>query len=350
MKTYEEVRKAAAERLEKCRACPVCDTSVCAGQVPGTGGKGTGSTSVRNCRFWSRGVLFNQNVLVDEKYAGEPFVPDTSCEILGKKLSLPVIPAPVGLVSVNLGPLYDDVTYTEELLKGSEAAGTVAFTGGGLDRKAFTDPLSVIEKTGIKGIPTVKPLANDIVLEQLETVASLGVGIVAMDIDSAGLPHATLSETPMYMKCPSDIKLFCERAHSLGMKFIVKGIMTPESGYAAAEAGADAIVVSNHGGRVLDGGLSSGEVLQEISRAVKGRTEVLVDGGIRTGADVVKAMALGADGVLVGRPVSVAIYGGGAEGLELWFEKIKSEMKEVMKMTGCRSTEDICEKTVKVVF
>jgi 4-hydroxymandelate oxidase len=97
--------------------------------------------------------------------------------------------------------------------------------------------------------------------------------------------------------------------------FIVKGVMTVKGALKAKQAGAAAIVVSNHGGRVLDQCPATAEVLPEIAAALKGTgVKVLVDGGIRTGVDVFKALALGADGVLICRPFVTAVYGGGAEG------------------------------------
>jgi tryptophan synthase alpha subunit len=103
-------------------------------------------------------------------------------------------------------------------------------------------------------------------------------------------------------------------AQCAGKPFIIKGIMTARGAKKAMVAGASGIVVSNHGGRVLDNCPSTAEVLPEIVDAVGGRMTILVDGGIRSGMDVFKALALGADGVLIGRPFVTMVYGGGAEG------------------------------------
>jgi isopentenyl diphosphate isomerase/L-lactate dehydrogenase-like FMN-dependent dehydrogenase len=99
--------------------------------------------------------------------------------------------------------------------------------------------------------------------------------------------------------------------------------------------------VSNHGGRVQGGVPSTAEVLPSIVRQVKGQITILVDGGIRSGLDVFRALALGADGVLIGRPVLTAIYGAGEEGYRVYMDKIISELKGTMTMCGAASLKEI---------
>ena len=100
-------------------------------------------------------------------------------------------------------------------------------------------------------------------------------------------------------------------------------------------------MVSNHGGRVLDGTPSTAEVLPEIVKAVKGEMTILVDGGIRSGLDVFKALAMGADGVVIARPFVTAVYGGGTEGIAAYVDKLKTELCDVMAMCGAKSIADI---------
>jgi isopentenyl diphosphate isomerase/L-lactate dehydrogenase-like FMN-dependent dehydrogenase len=107
------------------------------------------------------------------------------------------------------------------------------------------------------------------------------------------------------------------------------------------EAGAAGIVVSNHGGRVLDHTPGTAEVLPEIVAAVKGRLRILVDGGIRSGVDVLKMLALGAEAVLVGRPITIASVGGGAEGVTLLLNQYADDLRTSMIYTGCKSLADI---------
>ena len=118
------------------------------------------------------------------------------------------------------------------------------------------------------------------------------------------------------------------------LPFVVKGIMTAEDAFAAVEAGVDAIVVSNHGGRVLDFCQASIEVLPEIVKAVGSKIEVLIDGGFRRGTDVLKALALGARGVLVGRPICWGLAAAGAEGVAAVLQILNSELIRSMMLTN----------------
>ena len=122
---------------------------------------------------------------------------------------------------------------------------------------------------------------------------------------------------------------------------LLKGIMTVKGARKALEAGAAGIVVSNHGGRVQDGVPATAEVLPGIAEAVKGQMAVLVDGGIRTGVDVCKALALGADACILARPYVTAVYGGGAEGVRVLTEKVKTELADTMTMCGVHSLAEI---------
>lgn len=130
--------------------------------------------------------------------------------------------------------------------------------------------------------------------------------------------------------------------------FIVKGIMTVKGAMKAKEAGASAIVVSNHGGRVLDQCPATAEVLSDIAAAVGSSMKILVDGGIRSGADVFKALALGADAVVIARPFVTAVYGGGEEGVLSYIEKIGSELEDTMKMCGVSSLHEISKDCVRI--
>ena len=111
-------------------------------------------------------------------------------------------------------------------------------------------------------------------------------------------------------------------------------------------AGAAGIIVSNHGGRVLDHTPATASVLPAIAEAVGDRMDILVDGGIRTGHDIFKALALGAKAVLIGRPFVTAVYGGAEEGVAAYAQKLKAELADCMQMTGCATLSDITKDTV----
>jgi L-lactate dehydrogenase (cytochrome) len=122
---------------------------------------------------------------------------------------------------------------------------------------------------------------------------------------------------------------------------IVKGILDPEDAQAALASGVDGIVVSNHGGRQLDGALSSARALPRIADAVAGRVPILVDGGVRSGLDVVRMLALGADFVLLGRAWAYALAGAGEAGVAHVLKLIEAEMRVAMALTGCRSLAEV---------
>lgn len=126
-----------------------------------------------------------------------------------------------------------------------------------------------------------------------------------------------------------------------GGKLIIKGILDEEDARAAADTGADAIIVSNHGGRQLDGALSSISMLPKIVEAVGDRIEVHVDGGIRSGQDVLKAVALGAKGTYIGRPFLYGLGAMGKEGVELALNIIRKEMDITMALCGKRDIQNV---------
>jgi 4-hydroxymandelate oxidase len=128
---------------------------------------------------------------------------------------------------------------------------------------------------------------------------------------------------------------------------VVKGVQRADDAVRSVEAGAAAVVVSNHGGRQLDDAPATADVLAEVVDALGGRAEVYVDGGIRRAADAAKALALGARGVLVGRPVLWSLAGGGADGvtrLLLWFE---AELRRVMALCGAPGVGDLDRSLVR---
>jgi len=122
---------------------------------------------------------------------------------------------------------------------------------------------------------------------------------------------------------------------------IIKGLLDPDDAREAADSGADGVVVSNHGGRQLDGALSTARALPRIAEAASGRTKILVDGGVRSGLDVVRMLALGADFVLIGRAWAYALAGCRGEGVAHILKLIDAEMRVAMALTGCRSIADI---------
>ncbi|MEJ0045833.1 MAG: L-lactate dehydrogenase [Rhodospirillales bacterium] len=130
-------------------------------------------------------------------------------------------------------------------------------------------------------------------------------------------------------------------------QLILKGILDAEDAVAAADAGADGIVVSNHGGRQLDGVISAARALPAIAEAVGDRLTVLADGGIRSGLDVVRMLALGARGVLLGRAWAFALAGNGGAGVAHMLALLRAEMSIAMALTGCVKIQDISRNSLQ---
>jgi isopentenyl diphosphate isomerase/L-lactate dehydrogenase-like FMN-dependent dehydrogenase len=130
------------------------------------------------------------------------------------------------------------------------------------------------------------------------------------------------------------------------LPILIKGILTAEDAELAIEHQADGIIVSNHGGRQLDGSIASIDALPEVLKAVAGRCEVYLDGGIRRGTDVLKALALGARAVLVGRPLLWGLVADGQEGAYNVLEILKSELELAMILSGCPTIESITRALV----
>ncbi|HEY3780856.1 MAG TPA: alpha-hydroxy acid oxidase [Fimbriimonadaceae bacterium] len=126
-----------------------------------------------------------------------------------------------------------------------------------------------------------------------------------------------------------------------GGKFVVKGVLHPDDARTLADMGVDAVSVSNHGGRQVDGAASTTAMLPSIVNAVNGRSQVFVDSGVRTGIDILKMLALGADACLIGRPIGYALGARGQEGVEMALCFLKGELDETMALCGITSVHDL---------
>jgi hypothetical protein len=329
---YQDILQNARGRVGPfCKACPVCNGVACKNTIPGPGAKGLGTGFIRNYQKWQE-LCVNMDTICENRPV------DTSFDFFGLKMDAPVFAAPVGAMRLHYGDLYDDLQYNGILVPACAEAGIAAFTGDGTDPAVMEGALRAIAAAGGRGVPTIKPWDRDTLFAKLDAALEAHPPAIAMDIDAAGLPFLQNMTPPAGRKTVAELREIVQHAR---VPFLVKGIMTVRGAEKALEAGASAIVVSNHGGRVLDQCPATAEVLPEIARAVGGQMRILVDGGIRTGMDVFKALALGADGVLIGRPFVTMIYGGGAEGVSVLTRKIIAELRDTMAMCGALTLRDI---------
>lgn len=333
---FQEVKKNAKGNIGTyCKVCPVCNGRACKNQIPGPGAKGVGDTAIRNYDKWQE-VRLNMDTICENTEV------DTGFEIFGEKFTYPIFAGPVGAVQLHYGDKFTDETYNEALLKGCQQAGIAAFTGDGTNPDVVKGAAKVLKN--VKGIPTIKPWNLDTIKEKFDLVREGNPFAIAMDIDAAGLPFLKNMEPPAGSKTVEELAEIVKLCQ--GTPFIVKGIMTVRGALKAKEAGASAIIVSNHGGRVLDQCPSTAEVLSDIKKAVGEDMKIFVDGGIRSGADILKALSMGADAVLIARPYVIAAYGGNEEGVKLLTEKLGAELKDAMSMCGVHSLKEIDETIV----
>lgn len=330
--TYQEVlENARACSGPYCKACPVCNGRACGGAMPGPGAKGSGTVAVKNYDAWQK-ICLNMDNICENRPA------DTRFTFFGQEYDLPVFAGPVGAVRLHYGDKLTDQEYNQILVPACAQAGIAAFTGDGTDPGVFAAAAQAIGENGGKGIPTVKPWDRDTLFAKLDAAKASGARMFAMDIDAAGLPFLKGLNPPAGPKTVAELREIIEYAK---VPFLIKGIMTVRGARKALEAGAAGIVVSNHGGRVLDGVPATAEVLPAIADAVKGQMAVLVDGGIRSGVDVCRALALGADACVLARPYVTAVYGGGAEGVKVLTQKLRAELADTMEMCGVHSLGEI---------
>ena len=321
-----------------CKLCKVCDGRACRNTIPGPGAKGTGDVAIRNFDKW-RDIRVNMDTLVEKKQISTDF------ELFGRSFSAPIFAGPIGAVKMHYSDEYDDRSFNKVLIKACNEAGIAAFTGDGMDDDQMVSGCEAVKEAEGRGIPTIKPWNLEMIKNKIELTKGANAFAVAMDIDAAGLPFLKNFNPPAGSKSVEQLR---EIVELLDVPFIVKGIMTPRAALKAKDAGASAIVVSNHGGRVLDQCPATAEVLEDIVKAVDRSMKIFVDGGIRTGVDVFKALALGADAVIIARPFVSSVYAGAGEAVKELAEKLKHELEDTMAMCGAYSLEDISRDMVSV--
>ena len=319
-----------------CRVCPICNGKACIGEVPGMGGLGSGASFQNNVTALAKYTL-NMSALHDVT------APDTTTTYLGTTLKMPILAAPIGGAQFNMSKGFSEDEYIEAVLGGCADVGTLGCTGDGVP--AFIIDAAVKSLNEHKGIPFIKPWEGQELYEKIDRVLSCKPAAVGMDVDAAGLVTLRkMGRPPMPVATLSQV---VDHVHKANLPFIVKGIMTPNDAEKAIAAGADSIVVSNHGGRILDHCPGTADVLPGIAKVVRNRIPIAVDGGVRSGTDVLKLLALGADVVLIGRPISVAAVGGGREAVKEYLTTINQQLNQAMLLTGVGKIKDI---TAEIIF
>ncbi|KJS87759.1 MAG: (S)-2-hydroxy-acid oxidase [Peptococcaceae bacterium BICA1-8] len=325
---WKEIQDNAREKLNPvCKVCPVCNGVVCRGQMPGMGSPGTGASFINNFQALANYKL-NLRTLHDVKE------PEMSVEIFGHKLAIPVILGAVAGGKINLNSCITEEELVDNWLQGARLSETLGMTGDGPDPTLYTIGLNGCKKYPGVTIPIIKPRPQAEIIAKIKEAEEAGAIAVGIDIDAAALIHNNIKGLTVEPKTLAELR---EIISSTTLPVILKGIMTPDDALIAAEAGANAIVVSNHGGRAMDHLRGTAEVLPEIASAVRDKMTILIDGGVRTGLDVLKCLALGAHAVVVGRPPTIAAIGGGAEGIKVMMDNFKFDLRKTMILTGTKN-------------
>jgi len=326
----QEIYANAKNVTTTCKVCSICNGMACRGQIPGVGGKGLGNSFVSNYQK-IHDIKINLDTICED---GEI---DTSSYFFEHKVTLPVYAAPIAGIKPQYGCDMSEYDFAHALLKGAIDFGTYSFLGDNINLGVFKDISKALDDFDGLGVPTIKPWQEDAMFTRFDMLSD-NVIALATDVDASGLVFLKNTNPSIRNLSIDDLKVLKEKWNK---PLIIKGIMTVEGAMKALEANADGIIVSNHGGRVLDDTLATIEVLHDICNVVGNKMKVFVDGGFRSGVDVFKALALGANGVLIGRPLALMALSGKDEGVRLYLEKIQTELIETMMMTGCKTISDI---------
>lgn len=306
------------------------------------GGSESETTLRRNRHAFDR-IAFRPRILVDVSDI------DPSTSFLGQTLRIPAILAPIGSLQV-----FDP--------EGGVAATRAATEFGILHVVSSATEPALEETAAATSTPKIFQLyvhgdmqwTEDIIAR----VKAAGYAALALTVDVA---HYSRRERPMVSRyqppsrrVPPDRKYLASLTWETmdhirelaGLPFMLKGIQTAEDAEIAVQHGVDVLWVSNHGGRQMDHALGSMDTLPEIVQAAQGRARIIVDGGVQRGSDILKAVALGADAVALGRLQGWGLAAGGKDGLVRMLEILEDELLSAMGLTGLTSIDQVTPKYV----
>jgi 4-hydroxymandelate oxidase len=315
------------------------------------GGAGAESTLEASGYAWDRWQL-HPRVLHDISTV------DTATTLLGERLAAPIVVAPMG---------YQRLAHPD-----GELATARACAGVGLSFALSTYATTSLEEVaacaeGPRWFQAYVLRDRAITVDMLQRAASSGCSAVLLTVDAPVVGDRRRDRRHGYWLPTSDLRLANFPAHSQqltasystaldagltaddvawvaevsGLPVLVKGVLRADDAVRCVDAGAAGVVVSNHGGRQLDGAVPSATALPEVADAVGGRATVLVDGRVRTGTEVLRAVALGADAILVGRRVLWALAAGGAPGVAAVLEHLVADLGRAMALCGVARLDDL---------
>ena len=302
------------------------------------GGAGEEWTLAENRRAFQRWVL-------RPRFLRGVGAPDTSTSLLGVPLSFPVLVAPWALQRM----AHPDGELATR--RAASSAGTIMVVSSGAEAIAAEIAEAA---TGPAWWQLYVATDRGFTADVVHRAVAAGYGAIVWTVDAPviGLRHRDArngfvmplgihSSDYEFDPAISWEDLAWIRSLAPGLPVLVKGLLTAEDAVLAVEAGVDGIIVSNHGGRQLDGAPAALDALPEVVAAVEGRVPVLVDGGVRRGTDVVKALALGAAAVMIARPIAWGLAVAGEDGVTDVLRILREEFENVMALCGTRTVAEI---------
>jgi len=332
---YRDIARKQLARI--CAVNKVCDGDpdrLCQGMKYGKpigfGGAGQGKTWSANFQALSRYKL-KMRVIKENRE------PKLETSFLGNKIALPVLATSFSGAIISMNNALSEEEFQRGMVEGAKQAGTIGLSGNTVDAPDHPG-IDVIRRLAGWGIPVFKPQSQERLLTLFKRCEQANVLAIGVDLDGYGSTNWALRGKPLYRKSERDLK---ELVDATEKPVIYKGIMNVEDAGKVVDSGAKALDVSNHGGRVMDCGRGVAEVLPEIVDVFKGKISIMADGAVRTGFDVLKLLAIGADVALIGRPLAWMSLAGGPEAVALYLNYVKNDLQMAMVMTCCDSLEEV---------
>ena len=302
--------------------------------------KGKEDLSQRDIGFTLRGVetefvMTNNRAILDrytfrQKCIDAP-TPLMACSVLGVNLATPVI---MSAMTMPIPAIVDNGML--ELAQGLKEAGSLLWTG-----TPIPDNLAELVNTGVPVAANVKPHKDRRKLFQgLEIIQAAGVQWVGLEIDS-GQGTKILDQLIARDCSPLSFKELIQIRKKVDRPLIFKGVLSREDAEKSLAAGADAIVISNHGAHTLDYLPHPLQVMEKIVKIVDGKCPIIVDGGFRRGSDAAKGLAFGANLVGLGRPILYGLAADGRNGVRELICQMTDELRRIMSMLGASATRDM---------
>jgi isopentenyl diphosphate isomerase/L-lactate dehydrogenase-like FMN-dependent dehydrogenase len=316
----------------RCAVCPDCDGIKCKGMMPGVGGIATGLGFVNS-------VNRLRNIDIIPSYINEAKYIDTETEFFGFRVSTPIVPGPLTGSITNLGGAISEIDLARAVAKGANQADSIGFVGDGATPTKYKIGIRVILENFGMAVPVFKPrYDNKLIMERILAANEAGAIAIGIDIDAASFLTMELKGQNTSTKTMEEIR---ELVKYSDVPFLLKGVLSPRDAESALKAGVKGIIVSNHGGRTSDALVAPIDVLQSVKKACGNDALVIFDGSARSGGDVLKALILGADLVMIGRPVMIAAVGAGVQGVRQYINKMTGELKKAMANTGVSRLSDL---------